>query len=161
MAYNLQLRVGGSGPLLTQCCMSTYVPKQRFKVLSRDHDGFSFRDRGARFCSFGTWPFHGRAKAQELLNWPKLCATSLAFADTWLDVHICHSPSPFDGEGIRPLCSIALTYRWRLSSIMDSADSVPDSVWTVVDTIMSVPLWMWAAGAAIGFIGISVLVFPF
>lgn len=44
---------------------------------------------------------------------------------------------------------------------MDSADSIPDSAWAILDTITSVPAWQWAAGAVIGFFGILVLVFPF
>lgn len=44
---------------------------------------------------------------------------------------------------------------------MDSAGSVPESVWNVLDTLARVPIWMWAVGAVAGFFGIIVLVFPF
>ena len=44
---------------------------------------------------------------------------------------------------------------------MDSADSIPESAWTMLDTVASVPAWQWAAGAVIGLFGILVLVFPF
>jgi hypothetical protein len=44
---------------------------------------------------------------------------------------------------------------------MDNADAIPDSAWTALDTIMSVPLWMWVVGGAIGLFGITLLVFLF
>lgn len=44
---------------------------------------------------------------------------------------------------------------------MDSADSIPESAWTILDTLTAVPIWMWAAGVVAGFFGILVLVFPF
>ncbi|KAM0716543.1 hypothetical protein Q7P37_007988 [Cladosporium fusiforme] len=42
---------------------------------------------------------------------------------------------------------------------MDSADSIPDSVWNVLDTLAQVPVWMWAAGAVAGLFGTIVLLF--
>lgn len=44
---------------------------------------------------------------------------------------------------------------------MDNADSIPESAWTALDTVMAVPLWMWAVGGAIGLFGIILLVFLF
>ena len=44
---------------------------------------------------------------------------------------------------------------------MDSADSIPESAWSIMSTLAEVPLWMWGAVGVTGVLGIPVLVFPF
>ncbi|KAI7492212.1 dolichyl-phosphate beta-glucosyltransferase [Hortaea werneckii] len=42
---------------------------------------------------------------------------------------------------------------------MDSADAIPESAWSALDELSSIPLWAWAAGAVVGAFGIIVLAY--
>ncbi|KAI6859060.1 dolichyl-phosphate beta-glucosyltransferase [Hortaea werneckii] len=42
---------------------------------------------------------------------------------------------------------------------MDSADAIPESAWSALDKLSSIPLWAWAAGAVVGAFGIIVLAY--
>ncbi|RMZ24678.1 hypothetical protein D0859_11274 [Hortaea werneckii] len=42
---------------------------------------------------------------------------------------------------------------------MDSADAIPESAWSALDRLSSIPLWAWAAGAVVGAFGIIVLAY--
>ncbi|KAI7359132.1 dolichyl-phosphate beta-glucosyltransferase [Hortaea werneckii] len=42
---------------------------------------------------------------------------------------------------------------------MDSAEAIPESAWSALDKLSSIPLWAWAAGAIVGAFGIIVLAY--
>ncbi|KAI7494987.1 dolichyl-phosphate beta-glucosyltransferase [Hortaea werneckii] len=42
---------------------------------------------------------------------------------------------------------------------MDSAEAIPESAWSALDKLSSIPLWTWAAGAIVGAFGIIVLAY--
>lgn len=44
---------------------------------------------------------------------------------------------------------------------MDSADTLPEAAWSVLDILATVPAWVWAVGGIGAAFGIIVLVFLF
>ena len=71
-----------------------------------------------------------------------------------------HVSAGASGERICSTLPIALPFPLDYPYNMDSADTLPESVWTVMDTLASVPIWMWAVGSIVGISGILLLVFP-